>query len=164
MMADKTAESLPVMAKKCVEHFQWIIQIEFALSTISESAQLILLTEWSDQNKLRKIKVLLTNSAVIQRVLLPKKPKPSKKYHRDSTLRFHKQTQKHAQCVCVSANCGYYFWVWTWVLGKLCRCWVMRVPLPASVAASGRVRAQLNHKFREGECSKPIVLTSLTKA
>lgn len=58
----------------------------------------------------RKIKVLFIVFAVIQRVLsceflLPKKTKPSKKYHRDLMLRFHKQTQKEACSVCGVSVC-----------------------------------------------------------
>lgn len=114
----------------------------------------------------RRIKVLFIVFAVIQRVLsceflLPKKTKPSKKYHRDLMLRFHKQTQKHVLYECVCANCGYYFWVWTWVLGKLCRCWVM------TPTEWGLVRSQLNHKRGVGENTSHSLLSfpaSLTKA
>lgn len=71
----------------------------------------------------RRIKVLFIVFAVIQRVLsceflLPKKTKPSKKYHRDLMLRFHKQTQKHVLCDCVCvlivdiiSEFGLGFWV-----------------------------------------------------
>lgn len=74
----------------------------------------------------RRIKVLFIVFAVIQRVLsceflLPKKTKPSKKYHRDLMLRFHKQTQKHVLCECALCVCvlivdiisefGLGFWV-----------------------------------------------------